>query len=795
MDFDLRLKALASLTTSQTDAATNALKQALQKAQTSLREDTQYDLLEQSLAVLETIGHRFSDEVAAEAIAFLTAIKNRQITYAAELSAFGANIASYQNASTLAVQAIEVLLRLRYLATQTVVQALLRLSIDEDKVIRSKAIEALKTAAAYDLDVFYGPNRQSGLGGYPQEQILALLLGLCDRELIDLQHAVLAISESLLSPTIEGTRWSSTAVTISHGATPADGGVVEIRGDAIRLLKRLYALVEGTPQKLSVISVLNQATRPHRALSGGGDVSAMILRNTQDVLDFYGSLIDTADFQIVQKIESLSYWIFYHASNEQAKRYALSIEKAVAANNEYQIYKTLIGFEGIFVSWEQLRKNDSYWEETDKFRKEKADEFASSITPDTLPTWRARILAYAKTESDDMATFPIFYYFLETFARAQPKLALKLVSEDTTEIVGFLIPLLRGLWSSPEQPEVRRLLDEWIEAGKHLYASTKQFLDCPTLDRPLVKRLLDRAAELNELHTVGLVMSVAASNYHDDDSIVVDLFMPALEILTDRGSPHWIFDLWFRREARVVISKLNEHGTNLILKNLMLLKEIDYHAEEILYLIAQRIPGKVLMFLCQRLSEEELGKKKRKTYDAIPYTLHKLHKPLAEIPKEAVRIVRAQYDGDFGKFAFRGAHLLKTIFPQFSPEFEIELLSLVDEGGDDNLEFVLAVLRNYEGQTFIHNICKAIVKKIPTNSQFRTEVSIALQNTGVVSGAYGFAEAYERKKTEIHDWLNDPSDIVKEFATWYVEGLNQMIAAERQRADEQIALRKQRFGE
>jgi hypothetical protein len=795
MDFDLRLKALASLATSQTDAAIDALKQALQKAQASLLEDTQYDLLEQSLAVLETIGHRFSDEVAPNIIAFIAAIRNRQITYAAELSTFGADIAKYQNASTLAVRAIEVLLRLRYLATQTVTQALLKLSVDEDKEICSKAIDGLKTTAAYDLDVFYGPDRQSGLGGYPQKQVLDLLLGLRDEELIEFQRAILAISESLLSPTIEGTRWSSTAVTISHGATPASDGVVDIRGDTIRLLKRLYALVEGNPQKLSVISVLNDATRPHRAPTGGDEVSAMIIRNTQDVLDFYGSLIGTADFQIVQKIESLSYWIFYHAPNEQVKRYALGIEKAVAANDEYQIYKTLIGFEGIFVGWEQLRKNDSYWEETDKFRKEKAAEFASSITPDNFLTWRARILAYAKTRSDDMATFPIFYYFLETFAKAQPKLALKLTSEDTNEVAGFLISLLRGLWSTPEQPAVRQLLDGWIRAGQHLYASTKQFLDCPTLDRTLVKRLLDRAAELNELHTVALVMSVAASNYHDDDTIIGELFMPALEILTDRGSPHWIFDLWFRREARVVISKLNEHGTNLILRNLMLLEEIDYHAEEILYLVAQRMPEKVLMFLCQRLSEEEQGKKKRKTYDAIPHTLHKLNKPLAAIPKEAVRIVRAQYDGDFGMFVFRGAHLLKTIFPQFSPEFESELLSLVDEGGDENLEFVLAVLRNYEGQTFIHNVCKAIVKKVPADFQFRTEVSIALQNTGVVSGAYGFAEAYERKKTEMQDWLNDPSDIVREFAAWYVEGLNQMIAVDRQRADEQIALRKQRFDE
>ena len=794
MDSDLRLKALGRLATSETPAAAEALKKALDKALASLHEDREYDLLDQSLAELEAIAHRFSDVVAAEIIRFIAAVRTHQITYDKKHAAFVADVAKYQNASTLAVRAIEVLLRVRYLETQTVTQALLKLSIDEDGDIRKEAIDGLKKVAVYDLDIFYGNARQNGIGAWPQKQVTDLLSGLGDDDLIKFQHAVLEVADSLLSPTIEGTRWSSTAVTISNAAAPAGGGVADVRAGTIQLLKRLYAILPGTPWKLSVITVLHGATRPHRFPTGGEDVAAMISANTQEVLAFYESLVDTADFQVVQKIESLSYWVYYHAPNDQVKRDALAIEQAIAANAEYQIYKTLIGFEGIFLIWEDLRKRDSYWEDTDKFRREKATEFANSITASNFQTWRERILSYAKTRSEDLATFPIFYGFLETFASAHPSLAMKLLTEDTQAIAGFHIPLLRGLWNGPEQPALRALLDAWIAAGQYLYASTKQFLDCPTLDRELVKRLLARAAELKDLNTVALVMSVAASNYRDDDSIIRELFLPALEILTQRGSPEWIFDMWFRREARVVISKLDDPGTELILRNMMLLEKIDHHAEEILYLIAQRSPQKVLAFLCQRLAADESGHK-RDTYDAIPYRLHKLDKPLAVIPREAVHIVRAQYDGDYGMFVFRGAHLLKTIFPQFSPEFESELLSLVEEGGDENLEFVLAVLRNYEGQLFIHTLCKAIVEKVPSDSKYRTEVAVTLQNTGVVSGAYGFAEAYERKKVEIQDWLNDPSEKVREFATWYINGLDAMSAVDRQRADEEIALRKQRYDE
>jgi hypothetical protein len=794
MDSDLRLKALARLATSETAAAAEALKKVLDRALAALHEDTEYDLLEQALAELEAIAHRFSDVVAAEIITFIDALRTRQISYDKKHAAFVADVAKYQNASTLAVRAIEVLLRVRYLETQTVTRALLQLSINVDGDIRKEAVDGLKKVAAYNLDVFYGNDRQGGIGASPQKQVTDLLSGLGVDHLIKFHHAVLALADSLLSPTIEGTRWSSTAVTISNAAAPAGGGVADVRAVTIQLLKRLYAVLPGAPWKLSVINVLNGATRPHRFPTGGEDAAAMISANTQEVLAFYKGLVGTADFQVVQKIESLSYWVYYHAPNDQIKRDALVIEQEIAANAEYQIYKTLIGYESIFLSWEDLRKQDSYWEDTDKVRREKATEFANSITTTNFQTWRERILSYAKTRSEDLATFPIFYDFLETFARAQPALAMKLLGQDTNEIAGFHIPLLRGLWNGSEQPALRALLDAWIAAGQYLYASTKQFLDCPTLDRELVKRLLARATEMNDLNTVALVMSVAASNYRDDDSIIRELFLPALEILTQRKSPEWIFDMWFRREARVVISKLDDPGTELILRNMMFLEKIDHHAEEILYMIAQHSPQKVLAFLCQRLAADESGHK-RDTYDAIPYRLHKLDKPLATIPGEAVRIVRTQYDGNYGMFVFRGAHLLKTIFPQFAPELESELLRLVEEGGDENLEFVLAVLRNYEGQLFIHKLCKAIVEKVPPDSQYRTEVAVALQNTDVVSGAYGFAEAYERKMVEVQEWLNDPSEKVREFAASYISGLDAMSAADRQRADEEIALRKQRYDE
>jgi len=160
-----------------------------------------------------------------------------------------------------------------------------------------------------------------------------------------------------------------------------------------------------------------------------------------------------------------------------------------------------------------------------------------------------------------------------------------------------------------------------------------------------------------------------------------------------------------------------------------------------------------------------------------------------------VRSVLEQYRTDATLFAYRGATLLKNIFPEFSEEFEAEMLQLVREGGDSNLKFVLGVLRNYHGEPFVHRLCKEIVKAANSDCSMLNEVAVALESAGVVSGEFGMAEAYERKRQEVLDWLSDPNEKVKAFAKQYVADLEQMRDAETRRAEEGIALRKHRFGE
>jgi hypothetical protein len=72
--------------------------------------------------------------------------------------------------------------------------------------------------------------------------------------------------------------------------------------------------------------------------------------------------------------------------------------------------------------------------------------------------------------------------------------------------------------------------------------------------------------------------------------------------------------------------------------------------------------------------------------------------------------------------------------------------------------------RGDQGQPALHDVCKEVVDKLPENDSRLNEIEVILESTGVISGQFGFVEAYQRKKDEISPWLSDPRPKVRAFA-------------------------------
>ena len=794
MDHSSKTKVLNQLARTGGEIADKALEKEAAKIAAKLEKETLYDLLEQQIELLDTFAFRVPQTAVRIAQEFIERLGAMELTHDDVIGLSKVDLAKYQNKKLLIVAILKLLDRIRYHRLEDILEIFLNHSKDENEGVRIQANQGLEHVAEYNIDIFYSGENRLGFGPAPQLKILEFLESLDSAEQQRNSSAIIELCKHLLSPSMEGTTWDYKTVTLSSAPIPAISEIKDIRRRSLRLLKGLYGMATTTAEKMAVINSMLESTHiPHKG-EYGDELLHMVSENTLEVLAFFKELLPGEDLPVIQKIEHDAFWRFRHVPRDDVKAAALEIRDRLANDGEYAIYKILIGFEGVFEDWEESLTKEPDFGEIEEYRSSKTTEYADSINAENWIEWRDRILRFAKTESNDLATFPNFFEFLRQFAEKSPDLAFSLLTENLDDIRPFTIPLLRGLWKGPCMADLRALMLEWIAADLQLVAVTKLFISNDKIDDELLQILLDKSTKDANRDVLILIATVAASNYADGrKDLIPKLFLPAVKSLTKIGEVGWINELWYRKELRAILDSLSEEGWEIILSALLEAGEIDYHAEEILVPLAKNNPQRIIAFFGERQRHEEEIKPDGR-YDAIPFEFHELHKTLADFPELAVDTVRSWFDGNEALFQYHGANLLKIIFPDFPEPFEAKLLELVRTGERQDIKFVLSVLRNYEGKPFLLGICRQIVATLSKNDELLETVEIVLVSTGVVMGEFGFAEAYERKIEEIKSWLTDESEKVRKFSADYVTSLENQAKAERRRAEEGIELRKHSYG-
>jgi len=797
MDIKLKQKALRNLTKIAGEVAEAAIRKESTKIIAVLQSETQYDNIADQLELLTTIAYRVYEEAVNTIRGLLDRLMDLELTYR-EIPEYPAErLCEYQNKYTLLVKALEVLEHIRYHQSSEILDIFFEYSCHEEESVAKQAKHGIKELAGYDLDIFYGDGKDwPGLGWGPQEKVLEKIISFDETQKQKYFSAIIVACEQVLSPTISSTSSTYKTVTWRTGAIPAIDGVKEIRKKALDELQNLYALAKNVGQKRAVLNAMETATRiPHMG-EYGDDVLAMIIENTIAVVEFMKGVAISDDMQVMQKIEHDAYWLFYHkgALDETIRKIALEIRDALYADEEYQKFRILIGFESIFHDWEKGGKESEDYDRERKFRETEALKLAETIDTDSYNEWKERIIRYAGIKSNDKATFPYFGKFLEHYGKTSPALALQLLLEISNQLEHFIIAILCGVAETDRKGDVYSLIDDWCDEGKYLFSLARFFEYSQEVNGELLKKILDKAVAGNDLNTLNQIISSVSAQYNEENKhLIKRFFVPALEKLTVHKNSGWIFGFWFRKQRGDILSDMEVAEHKAILDNLFWLQEIDYQAEEILCVIAKQLPELVIQFFCNRLSKEKDEEDKGR-YDAIPFSFHKLSEPLSQNPVQAIDAVLDIYDGNYGLFIYHGARLLKNIFPNFPTEFQQKLLEVVQSKEEKDLLFVMTILRNYDGNPIIHNVCKEIVKILPDGSNLANELRIILQSTGVVKGEYGFVEAYKQKIEEIQSWLQDQSPRVKEFAQNYIASLEKTIEYEKKRADEDITLRKHQYG-
>jgi hypothetical protein len=392
-----------------------------------------------------------------------------------------------------------------------------------------------------------------------------------------------------------------------------------------------------------------------------------------------------------------------------------------------------------------------------------------------------------------MATFPLFGEFIVILSKRKPEIAEFFLDRANDDLLHFLPAFLAGLHDSSAPEIYQRTIERYLQQSTRLTAIARHCRTSKPDNRALIQSVLDRAIASGEDIAVIECVVAAIQNHKEPHQPPIEAFLvPAIHYLTAKNDPRWIHGAWFLPEIEPFFRDLSIEYTTLVLGSLLAAPKIETHVERILSCIAKVHDAAVWEFFGRRLTQER-EPQGEEAYEAVPYRFHTLHKPLSNNAEAAVTIVRGWYFPDDLLFEYKAAQLLSAVFPVFPPPFASILSRMAADGTDDDIGFILTVLRKYQGQAATHDVVKNLVARLLPDDPRLAKVEICLQNTGVVSGEFGFSEAYRRKKAEIASWLDDDRPSVREFADRYMKKLDRMIAAEQRRAEQGRELRRREF--
>jgi ppGpp synthetase/RelA/SpoT-type nucleotidyltranferase len=691
---------------------------------------------------------------------------------------------------------------LRYVDVGATLRALGHIyQASNDADIRKEVDRSVEDLARYDLHVWQqvGPAIQlalvSAIDGFDGEERNALW---------PLLHT---LWRECLNTELRGTSWSATAVTISSGAVAAVEDLKTIRRSSIDGLLEFYDKAPTTDEKRSIVGSLWRATRLPSQANYSKDLCAIVLRDTKQLVEEITVRADHEPYEILEHVED--HLLDEHRRAQQiattendrfgCKALALELDAAILtfrdsvnADTGFVQYKTLVGYQSVMrPQWD----DESFdYARTEEYRRERIAEYVESLSDETENEWYKTIERCAATKSNDSATFPLFGEFLVLLAKHKPKMAERFLLQANDDVLDFLPAFLKGLYDSGDRAIYDRTVTRYLDAGTHLNALARQWRFSAVEDETRIKAILDKSIAREDDIAVRECM-VAVITRHSEDAkwLIANCFEPGLRYLTARNEAGWIHDAWFAREAKTFFAQLSAGTAELVLDNLMSVPRLDTHAEWILAHIARRHAAEVWAFLGRRVLEDEHGRDRDSRYEAIPYQFHELPKVLSQDPASAVRVTRGLYTPDDTLFQFRGARLLSAMFPAFPENLAHELSGLAAMGTDDDVGFALQVLRAYQGQQTTHEVVKELVARLPEDDRRLDIAQICLQSTGVVAGEFGFVEAYRARKAQIETWLSDPRSQVRRFGERFIRRLEQSIAAERRRAEEDKEMRRHRY--
>jgi ppGpp synthetase/RelA/SpoT-type nucleotidyltranferase len=702
------------------------------------------------------------------------------------------------SAEQVANEALQIIDDLRYKDIAVTFRVLRELYVTAGSAQeRKRILQSFEALARNDINVW----RQVGFG--VQQVLYDAICALPQGEKATLRPVIVTMCSLFLDTELQGTTWHFDSVSLQRGAVRASAPYSEFRRNILVLLFDVYRQSSTLAEESQIIQALSTATR-FPMDDGRADLIEIVLDDTRQIVEFFCGQAENEPFEILQHLEHQYLWL-YRRSKEMAAGSEEAAVKTKAqgvvvvietfrdlvnSNERFVQFKTLVGYESVFPpEW----VGDSMdIEGPQAYRSTRIKEYVASVSSDNADEWYEIIELCARVKSDDLATFPNFGEFLKQLSARNPEIVIRYLRRNEALLSNFLPAILAGFSESARPAEGLSLVHEWIDQGRHLAAIAHYLRFAENTSSDLLAKVGHQA--ITQKDAIAAIRTLTAITARQLGSLVETVFLPILRMLTELNDARWVNAIWFLPELRPFLEGLSEKQYEVVLGNMVLRERIEHHDQWVLRVIAEKYPGLVWRLFKTRMDREAGGNIEGR-YEPVPYEMRELVKPLARDARLGVQIVRPWYSRDDHLFTYTGGRLVHNVFPTFTNEFEGELLTLVRSGASEDIDFVLSILRSYQGGQFLHEVCKELIEALPDDDKRVGQVEVVLDGTGVVSGQFGMVHAFQGKKEEVQSWLSDPRAKVRAFAEKYVRSLDRRIAAEQRQSETDYELRRREWPE
>ncbi|PIZ52942.1 hypothetical protein COY25_04395, partial [Candidatus Uhrbacteria bacterium CG_4_10_14_0_2_um_filter_41_7] len=503
---------------------------------------------------------------------------------------------------------LDILKQLRFVHLDKVFAVLAELAIDKKIKDKKKIFEVVEkmTEPVYvkkDKKIYF----------HAQLAILDIIEKWDNSKLMSNTALIAEVGKHVLHSEFEASTWTSSSVTIGHGAIPVTDTVKKLRKRMIALLIKAYTKQENIQNKFSILEAVETATHTPISANYGEDMEAMVRDNLDEIVKFYILISPSTDLDVVYKIEKQLHW--FKRRFEKNAPINLSELDAVIQNNEpYQLYRVLVGFDGDYLP-------DVGFKESRKMRDKKITEIVQDISETNYEEWLKKILLITKNYpyTGERGEFNYFRKLLNEISKAKPKIGLKLLEERALE--SFTDIIIAGIWCSTERKTAQNILNDWITQGKFLSAVAVVFefvseKDLP-LALPIIRKLVKRAKTDGDVNTLNhLVSAIGFKKFQNSTKNLQSLLIDIIQALTDLKNTWLVQNIWYGSES--LFASLSKEEWKVVLDSLVSVPNLSYEAEEILSLVAKNDPKEFIQFFERRVQVKNKTKRDNR-YDAIPF--------------------------------------------------------------------------------------------------------------------------------------------------------------------------------